>query len=134
MFDSFFFVMLRRPPRSTRTDTLFPDTTLFRSLGVEGNTEVANILDRILDVSSLANENYFRRIHVEVDTNSGARRGLEILDGGAPLTDQPQSRRSVGDGETGIDGSGKVRCAGSPCDGNRVAAGTRGALGALLQQ
>src|SRR3546814_20664456 len=23
--------MLRRPPRSTRTDTLFPDTTLFRS-------------------------------------------------------------------------------------------------------
>src|SRR3546814_4405731 len=25
--------MVRRPPRSTRTDTLFPDTTLFRSLG-----------------------------------------------------------------------------------------------------
>src|SRR3546814_17965271 len=27
----FFVVMLRRPPRSTRTDTLFPYTTLFRS-------------------------------------------------------------------------------------------------------
>src|SRR3546814_4807725 len=27
-----FFLMIRRPPRSTRTDTLFPDTTLFRSL------------------------------------------------------------------------------------------------------
>src|SRR3546814_6244164 len=26
-----FFLMLRRPPRSTRTDTLFPYTTLFRS-------------------------------------------------------------------------------------------------------
>src|SRR3546814_1179921 len=26
-----FFLMKRRPPRSTRTDTLFPDTTLFRS-------------------------------------------------------------------------------------------------------
>src|SRR3546814_21199245 len=26
--------MLRRPPRSTRTDTLFPYTTLFRSLSV----------------------------------------------------------------------------------------------------
>src|SRR3546814_9693296 len=25
--------MLRRPPRSTRTDTLFPYTTLFRSVG-----------------------------------------------------------------------------------------------------
>src|SRR3546814_14328356 len=29
-----FFVMVRRPPRSTRTDTLFPYTTLFRSLSV----------------------------------------------------------------------------------------------------
>src|SRR3546814_4322784 len=28
-----FFLMLRRPPRSTRTDTLFPYTTLFRSVG-----------------------------------------------------------------------------------------------------
>src|SRR3546814_7083183 len=27
--------MLRRPPRSTRTDTLFPYTTLFRSVGVK---------------------------------------------------------------------------------------------------
>src|SRR3546814_4738947 len=29
--------MIRRPPRSTRTDTLFPYTTLFRSRGVEGD-------------------------------------------------------------------------------------------------
>src|SRR3546814_12654250 len=29
----FFFLMIRRPPRSTRTDTLFPYTTLFRSVG-----------------------------------------------------------------------------------------------------
>src|SRR3546814_13272872 len=29
---SFLFLMIRRPPRSTRTDTLFPYTTLFRSL------------------------------------------------------------------------------------------------------
>src|SRR3546814_5744470 len=28
--------MIRRPPRSTRTDTLFPYTTLFRSEGVDG--------------------------------------------------------------------------------------------------
>src|SRR3546814_21156477 len=27
----FFFLLIRRPPRSTRTDTLFPYTTLFRS-------------------------------------------------------------------------------------------------------
>src|SRR3546814_974346 len=28
----FFFLMIRRPPRSTRTDTLFPSAPLFRSL------------------------------------------------------------------------------------------------------
>src|SRR3546814_15069082 len=31
-FHLLFFLMLRLPPRSTRTDTLFPYTTLFRSL------------------------------------------------------------------------------------------------------
>src|SRR3546814_7686379 len=37
MFISFsFFLMIRRPPRSTRTDTLFPYTTLFRS-GVDAH-------------------------------------------------------------------------------------------------
>src|SRR3546814_13710151 len=30
-FSLFFFLMIRLPPRSTRTDTLFPYTTLFRS-------------------------------------------------------------------------------------------------------
>src|SRR3546814_6897807 len=30
-----FLLMIRRPPRSTRTDTLFPDTTLFRSYPVD---------------------------------------------------------------------------------------------------
>src|SRR3546814_14627857 len=29
--------MIRRPPRSTRTDTLFPYTTLFRSVGGDGD-------------------------------------------------------------------------------------------------
>src|SRR3546814_13479595 len=32
MLYRFFFLMIRRPPRSTRTDTLFPYTTLFRSI------------------------------------------------------------------------------------------------------
>src|SRR3546814_12132973 len=30
--------MIRRPPRATRTDTLFPYTTLFRSIGVAVTT------------------------------------------------------------------------------------------------
>src|SRR3546814_18772992 len=48
MFCVFFFLMIRRPPRSTRTDTLLPYTTLFRSaiaawfhyaFGLERNTQ-----------------------------------------------------------------------------------------------
>src|SRR3546814_14208729 len=34
------FLMIRRPPRSTRTDTLFPYTTLFRSLAAEFDRHV----------------------------------------------------------------------------------------------
>src|SRR3546814_11551470 len=37
-----FFLMIRRPPRSTRTDTLFPYTTLFRS-GVLEPHSVCNL-------------------------------------------------------------------------------------------
>src|SRR3546814_13241104 len=35
-----FFLMIRRPPRSTRTDTLFPYTTLFRSIIAAGSQSV----------------------------------------------------------------------------------------------
>src|SRR3546814_1953827 len=35
--------MIRRPPRSTRTDTLFPYTTLFRSPIQDGAVELPNI-------------------------------------------------------------------------------------------
>src|SRR3546814_4264814 len=51
--------MIRRPPRSTRTDTLFPYTTLFRSFRIglaeggmqhcEGRLEVAEPFHRRLD-------------------------------------------------------------------------------------
>src|SRR3546814_20558585 len=39
-----FFLRIRRPPRSTRTDTLFPYTTLFRSKAV--HAELADDLRR----------------------------------------------------------------------------------------
>src|SRR3546814_19061230 len=61
----FFLLMIRRPPRSTRTDTLFPYTTLFRSqiLGcpvpaklapyifhLEGNSELCEEPCDLLDI------------------------------------------------------------------------------------
>src|SRR3546814_4658403 len=54
--------MIRRPPRSTRTDTLLPDTTLFRSrqrlqpverpdleIGLDAEREVAGLGDQVGD-------------------------------------------------------------------------------------
>src|SRR3546814_16088374 len=49
----FFFIlvlcvlMIRRPPRSTRPNTLFPYPTLFRSLRVKGSPERADEPDRM---------------------------------------------------------------------------------------
>src|SRR3546814_6087369 len=45
--------MIPRPPRSTRTDTLFPYTTLFRSQH-PGVTSATKILDRALMVLKIA--------------------------------------------------------------------------------
>src|SRR3546814_7786894 len=51
-----FFLMIRRPPRSTRTDTLFPYTTLFRSvlqhqfsarLRAKGLKQIASLFGKI---------------------------------------------------------------------------------------
>src|SRR3546814_1975005 len=46
-----FFLMIRRPPRSTRTDTLVPYTTLFRSaqVTIDGETLIARGKDRAVE-------------------------------------------------------------------------------------
>src|SRR3546814_5712577 len=43
---SFVFLMIRRPPRSTRTDTLFPYTTLFRSDPQATNELIVDLVDQ----------------------------------------------------------------------------------------
>src|SRR3546814_11617799 len=43
--------MIRRPPRSTRTDTLFPYTTLFRS---DGRVAIAHSLVELADLPAMA--------------------------------------------------------------------------------
>src|SRR3546814_19863332 len=49
-FRFLFFLMIRRPPRSTRTDTLFPYTTLFRSDRVRlQNVKTQERLERPVD-------------------------------------------------------------------------------------
>src|SRR3546814_18336911 len=48
----FFFLMIRRPPRSTRTDTRFPYTTLFRSLVVIRRADA--VAEGLLDIGQPA--------------------------------------------------------------------------------
>src|SRR3546814_19224165 len=52
--------MLRRPPRSTRTDTLFPYTTLFRSSAIVAGTSKLEAAKTLLDwtITKKANEMY----------------------------------------------------------------------------
>src|SRR3546814_11922774 len=45
-----FILMIRRPPRSTRTDTLFPYTTLFRSLDARDPTALDIAVSEVDDV------------------------------------------------------------------------------------
>src|SRR3546814_14579254 len=47
----FFFLMIRRPPRSTRTDTLFPYTTLFRSVAVHAHVDRVGVAEQVVDVA-----------------------------------------------------------------------------------
>src|SRR3546814_14446810 len=61
--------MLRRPPRSTLTDTLFPYTTLFRSFGKE-RKEYPERIARILQLAAL---------RLAVGRGRGQRRGAEII-------------------------------------------------------
>src|SRR3546814_13415916 len=50
----FFFLMIRRPPRSTRTDTLFPYTTLFRSDSEDRKPPVFGQITHAVGVIALA--------------------------------------------------------------------------------
>src|SRR3546814_12018745 len=77
-----FVLMIRRPPRSTRTDTLFPYTTLFRSVDVRNEAHevvVAGVPDEEcmeLDVE-----------RVEGVDVAGLDRGVHLLDQRRQLLD-----------------------------------------------
>src|SRR3546814_20006199 len=58
-----FFLMIRRPPRSTRTDTLFPYTTLFRSeieLPPDPNGPLAALVFKTLSDPYVGKLTFFR--------------------------------------------------------------------------
>src|SRR3546814_15255349 len=86
LYNLFFFLMIRRPPRSTRTDTLFPYTTLFRSV-----CRACRPSQRP-DGQGLLNLSFHAAIPVRTHCN-----GFEK--GGADRTQQPKDRKSVVEGK-----------------------------------
>src|SRR3546814_9449829 len=74
--------MIRRPPRSTRTDTLFPYTTLFRS---DLDTAVGEWQQQRVPFDRAAARR--RNGVVELDRPTGADRGVVLAD------DRPQAVR-----------------------------------------
>src|SRR3546814_17480625 len=102
--------MTRRPPRSTRTDTLFPDPTLFRSLCLGENIH-AGQLNRVFQTA----EHRARHTYVLGASGSGkstllasmiqqdieAGRGVGVLDPHGDLIDDlltriPPERYEIG--------------------------------------
>src|SRR3546814_3007945 len=87
IFVFFFFLMIRRPPRSTRTDTLFPYTTLFRSpgpvlclaAGIHGEEingiEIVRLVVNLLHAEQIAGT----VVAVPVVNLSGFQRGTRYL-------------------------------------------------------
>src|SRR3546814_1848231 len=68
----FFLLMKRRPPRSTRTDTLFPSTTLFRSAETGNATRVAKGNTTYTDSINYLPPNSFARARVIVGVDASA--------------------------------------------------------------
>src|SRR3546814_13564849 len=102
--------MIRRPPRSTRTDTLFPYTTLFRSArlahaGSAGDDVVGALLDAV--------ETFVHPLDQPVGETRGAR---VLVDADDAVLGKADSVASVVDG---LDGT-KLGC--RP-DGTSVAQG-----------
>src|SRR3546814_17646849 len=101
--------MIRRPPRSTRNDTLFPYTTLFRSPGVVNRAvtpEGARMLGDNLfaaahddavgigtDLHRAPRHRRENRVAVAVEADqAGARHSLRAIVGDV---ERPQDRKSV---------------------------------------
>src|SRR3546814_4601698 len=82
--------MIRRPPRSTRTDTLFPYTTLFRSLDVRDGLHEVQAGDLEDRTDEAAHRLFMETFHHWHTGNLGARipggeTGYDVLERYVPV-------------------------------------------------
>src|SRR3546814_10097570 len=80
--------MLLRPPRSTRTDTLFPYTTLFRSIRVgqkvavrslSGEARLSAEVEAILPTADLASQTLMAHVHLPASRSEEHTSELQSL-------------------------------------------------------
>src|SRR3546814_16828587 len=89
--------MIRRPPSSTRTDTLFPYPTLFRSLELRAGDEVDHATDGVGAVDG------GRTVAQHLDAiDRGKRNGVQVIhlagkDVGGDTATLEQHQRRIGD-------------------------------------
>src|SRR3546814_13470293 len=68
--------MIRRPPRSTRTDTLFPYTTLFRSMPGQHQRVVRKAAEHLQGFQILAERVRFRLVELHANGRGYPRKNL----------------------------------------------------------
>src|SRR5213596_3507193 len=87
MSNYFFFLMIRRPPRSTQDRTLFPYTTLFRSSNVSDLRKMLKLSPKTYlqqDLPDFVFDCYFKPPAAESATATARyRRKAKVLVGGA---------------------------------------------------
>src|SRR3546814_20683403 len=84
-----FFLMIRPPPRSTRTDTLFPYTTLFRSVtaGARASKDGGTKALKVVMICNTDGALYvFRRPIIEALLRRGVR--VSTLSGASQYVDK----------------------------------------------
>src|SRR3546814_19631171 len=97
--------MIRRPPRSTRTDTLFPYTTLFRSIATQlGATQTIDrigdlrVIDQWLRIGSMYRGQQREIVQMRaIDRLVAARREIGARDAGESLHQLCRFARTGGD-------------------------------------
>src|SRR3546814_21068612 len=91
----FFFLRIRRPPRSTRTDTLFPYTTLFRS-GLLGYSEGDGGVGRWRFAPATGKKEKPMSVRMALAKLCACTCGGAIIGSGAmQITDVPKARGQV---------------------------------------
>src|SRR3546814_19945221 len=104
-----FFLMIRRPPRSTRTDTLFPYTTLFRSAECEALQHAEqNDDDRRRDADARRRRNHADAGGCDAHQGDGDEESIFTPE---PVAEEAEQHRPQGpEAETDREEIGRASC------------------------